>query len=77
MTTVTALSIDDVEPTAENVQSGKFPVWAYEHSYTKGEPTGLAKAFLDYLMTDDIQNTVCKRTMDIYPVTNNESRTRC
>lgn len=59
-TTVTALSIDNVKPTAENVQSGKFPIWAYEHSYTKGEPTGLAKAFLDYLMTDDIQNTVVK-----------------
>ena len=34
---VTPLAIDGVEPTAENVQSGKFPVWAYQHSYTKGE----------------------------------------
>jgi len=55
---VTALSIDGVAPTAENVQTGKFPVWAYEHSYTKGEPTELAKAFLDFLMTDDIQNNL-------------------
>ncbi len=57
---VTPLSIDGVKPTAENVQSGKFPVWAYQHSYTKGEPKGLAKAFLDYLMSDDIQNTLLK-----------------
>ncbi len=57
---VTPLSIDGVEPTDENVQSGKFPVWAYEHSYTKGEPTGAAKAFLDYLMSDDVQNTLLK-----------------
>ncbi|MEO2076320.1 MAG: phosphate ABC transporter substrate-binding protein [Bacillus sp. (in: firmicutes)] len=57
---VTPLAIDGVEPTAENVQSGKFPVWAYEHSYTKGEATDLAKAFLDYLMSDDIQNNLLK-----------------
>ncbi|MEH7118082.1 phosphate ABC transporter substrate-binding protein [Neobacillus vireti] len=57
---VTPLSIDGVKPTAENVQSGKFPVWAYEHSYTKGEPDGLAKAFLDYLMSEDVQNNLLK-----------------
>ncbi|MEN1969653.1 phosphate ABC transporter substrate-binding protein [Lentibacillus sp. N15] len=53
---VVALSVDGVEATDENVQSGKFPIWAYEHSYTKGEPTGLAKQFLEYLMSDEIQN---------------------
>ncbi|EKN66258.1 hypothetical protein BABA_16607 [Neobacillus bataviensis LMG 21833] len=57
---VTPLAIDGVEPTEENVQSGKFPVWAYQHSYTKGEATDLAKAFLDYLMSDDIQTTLLK-----------------
>ncbi|MEH7083431.1 phosphate-binding protein, partial [Neobacillus drentensis] len=30
----------------------------YQHSYTKGEATDLAKAFLDYMMSDDIQNTL-------------------
>ena len=57
---VTPLAIDGVEPTEENVQSGHFPIWAYQHSYTKGEATDLAKAFLDYLMSDDIQNTLLK-----------------
>ncbi|MFC1287387.1 phosphate ABC transporter substrate-binding protein [Bacillus sp. B19-2] len=56
--TVTPLSIDGVKPTAENVQKGKFPIWAYQHSYTKGEPEGLAKEFLDYLMKDDIQKSI-------------------
>ncbi|MDR6123097.1 phosphate transport system substrate-binding protein [Bacillus sp. SLBN-46] len=55
---VTPLAINGVEPTAENVQSGKFPVWAYQHSYTKGEATDLAKSFLDYMMSDDIQNNL-------------------
>jgi phosphate transport system substrate-binding protein len=57
---VTPLAIDGVEPTEENVQSGEFPVWAYQHSYTKGEADGLAKAFLDYLMSDEIQTTLLK-----------------
>ncbi len=51
--TVTPLAIDGVEATDENVKSGKFPVWAYQHAYTKGEPTGLAKAFLDYMAADE------------------------
>ncbi|MEH7120356.1 phosphate ABC transporter substrate-binding protein [Neobacillus vireti] len=57
---VTPLSIDGVEPTDENVQSGKFPIWAYEHSYTKGEPSGATKSFLDYLMSDNVQNNLLK-----------------
>ncbi|MEH7076649.1 phosphate ABC transporter substrate-binding protein [Neobacillus drentensis] len=55
---VTPLAIDGVEPTAENVQSGQFPVWAYQHSYTKGEPDELSKAFFDYLMSETVQNTL-------------------
>ncbi|PWU01115.1 MAG: phosphate-binding protein [Bacteroidetes bacterium] len=56
--TVTQMTIDGVKPTAENIQSGKFPVWAYEHMYTKGQPTELEKAFLDYMMSDEVQNTI-------------------
>lgn len=58
---VTPLAIDGVKATAENVQAGKFPIWAYQHSYTKGEATDLAKEFLDYLMTADIQNNLLKQ----------------
>ncbi|QIZ10688.1 phosphate ABC transporter substrate-binding protein [Priestia megaterium] len=57
---VTPLAIDGVEPTAENVQSGEFPVWAYQHSYTKGEPDELSKAFFDYMMSNDVQNNLLK-----------------
>jgi phosphate transport system substrate-binding protein len=57
---VTPLAINGVEPTAENVQSGEFPVWAYQHSYTKGEPDELSKAFFDYMMSDDVQNNLLK-----------------
>ncbi|WP_160721707.1 phosphate ABC transporter substrate-binding protein [Bacillus sp. USDA818B3_A] len=68
---VAPLSIDGVEPTAENVQSGEFPIWAYQHSYTNGEPEGLAKAFLDYMMSEDIQNNLLKQ-QGYLPVTKME-----
>jgi phosphate transport system substrate-binding protein len=54
--TVTPLKLDGVEPTTENVATNQYPVWAYEHMYTKGEPTGLTKAFLDYMLSDEVQN---------------------
>ncbi|MBO3284017.1 phosphate ABC transporter substrate-binding protein PstS family protein [Paenibacillus sp. SEL3] len=55
--TVTALKYDGVEANVENVEQGKYPVWAYEHMYTKGEPKEHVKAFLDYILSDEIQKT--------------------
>ncbi|MGE6422605.1 phosphate ABC transporter substrate-binding protein [Bacillus altitudinis] len=57
---ITPLSIDGVKPKESNVESGKYTIWAYEHSYTKGEPEGLAKQFLDYLMSDEVQKEIVK-----------------
>ena len=37
-TGVETVSIDGVEPTLENTYNGTYPVWTYEHMYTKGEP---------------------------------------
>ncbi|HEX3032350.1 MAG TPA: phosphate ABC transporter substrate-binding protein [Bacillota bacterium] len=53
-----AIKLDGVEPTKENITNGKYPVWAYEHMYTKGEPTGLTKTFIDYVLSPDVQNTI-------------------
>jgi phosphate transport system substrate-binding protein len=58
---VKALKIDGVEPTEENITSGKYPVWSYEHMYTKGEPTGLTKAFLDYMLSDAVQKDLVRK----------------
>ncbi|HEX3031355.1 MAG TPA: phosphate-binding protein, partial [Bacillota bacterium] len=35
-----------------------YPVWAYEHMYTKGEPTGVTKNFIDYILSADVQKTI-------------------
>ncbi|MBZ4645725.1 MAG: phosphate transport system substrate-binding protein [Petroclostridium sp.] len=55
---VKPLKLDGVEPTEENVITGKFPIWAYQHSYTKGKPEGLTKAFLDFMMSAEVQETI-------------------
>jgi phosphate transport system substrate-binding protein len=55
---VKAVGIDGVAPTKDNIVTGKYPVWAYMHCYTKGKPSEAADAFLNYLMTDDVQKTI-------------------
>lgn len=51
--TVSTIAIDGVEPTLENTYNGTYPVWGYEHMYTKGEASGAVKAYIDYVMSDE------------------------
>ena len=55
---VQTLSIDNIEPTDENVTTNKWKIWAYEHMYTKGQPTELVKDFLDYMLSTEVQGKV-------------------
>lgn len=55
---VKSLKYEGVEPTADNVKAGKYPIWSYEHMYTKGEATGAAKAFIEYMMSDEFKPTI-------------------
>jgi len=58
--TVTSLKYNGVEATVENVEKGDYPVWAYEHMYTKGDPQPHVKAFLDYILSDAVQQADVK-----------------
>ncbi|WP_110933457.1 phosphate ABC transporter substrate-binding protein [Paenibacillus bouchesdurhonensis] len=53
---IKVLKYDGVEATVDNVANGSYPIWAYQHMYTKGEPNEVVKAFLDYMASDDVQN---------------------
>lgn len=55
---VATLSINGVEPTDENVTTNKWTIWAYEHMYTKNQPKKLTKEFLEYMLSDDVQNKI-------------------
>ena len=54
---VKVLKFDGVEFSAQNIIDGKYPIYGYGHMYTKGEPTGAVKAFIDYIMSDAFQNS--------------------
>ncbi|HEY2494280.1 MAG TPA: phosphate ABC transporter substrate-binding protein [Paenibacillus sp.] len=54
---IKSVQYDGVEATVDNVTAGNYPVWAYEHMYTKGEPNEVVKAFLDYITSDEVQNS--------------------
>ena len=54
--TVATLKLDGVAPDDQNVMNNTWPIWSYEHVYTKGQPTGLTKEFLAYVLSDKIQN---------------------
>lgn len=48
-----AVSIDGVSPADSNIQSGKYPYWAYEHMLTNGQPTAAIAGFINYVKTDN------------------------
>lgn len=47
------LTIDNVEATPAHVKDNSYKYWNIEHMYTKGQPSQLAQAFIDYMGSDD------------------------
>jgi phosphate transport system substrate-binding protein len=58
-----------VEAGPESISSGAYPVWSYEHMYTKGEASGATKQFLDYMVSADFQEHVLPTVKGFIPVT--------
>lgn len=59
--TVKTINFNGVKYTADAVISGQYPVFAYEHMFTKGEATGAVKAFLDYVMSPEFQDSAIEK----------------
>lgn len=57
-TYVKALAVDGVMPSEETVASKEYPIARTLHFFTKGEPSGLAKEYLEYVLSDEIQQGV-------------------
>mgnify|MGYP004468832221 CR=1 FL=1 len=64
---IKTVKVDGIAPTPANVYSNRWQIWAYEHMYTLGKPTGLTKRFLQYVQSDQVQNTLVKQ-MGYIPV---------
>jgi phosphate transport system substrate-binding protein len=55
---VKALVLDGVPPTPATVANKAYPVSRVLHFLTKGEPQGLAKQFIDFVLSPPIQDQV-------------------
>jgi phosphate transport system substrate-binding protein len=55
---VNGLQLDGITASVENLQSGSYKLQAFGHMYTKGEPTGLTKAFIDFVLSDAVQKDI-------------------
>ena len=55
---VTGLTLDGVQATVANMANGSYKLSAVGHMYTKGNPTGLTAAFLDYMLSPAVQQTL-------------------
>ena len=63
---VHVVAIDNVLPTPENVEQGRYSFWSYEHMYTRGLSQGAVAAFLDFLLTPQEQQVAA--TLGYIPV---------
>jgi phosphate transport system substrate-binding protein len=50
------LQLDGVDATVANMTNGSYKLQAFGHMYSKGQPTGLTAAFLDYMLSPAVQN---------------------
>lgn len=55
---VKAVKYEGVEGSAETAVDGTYPLSRYLHMFTKGEATGLAEAYIDFVLSDDFQDNV-------------------
>ncbi|MGV8026941.1 MAG: phosphate ABC transporter substrate-binding protein PstS family protein [Anaerolineaceae bacterium] len=57
---VKGVAIDNVAPTVENVKNGTYSIFRPLNLLTKGEAQGLAKAFIDFILSDAGQEIVAE-----------------
>ena len=57
---ISAVAIDDVEPTVANVKNDSYPIARPLNMMTNGTPNELAQAFLDYILSEAGQEIVAE-----------------
>ena len=59
---VKALKVGGVEPKDKNVETNDWTIWAYEHMYTAAKPDAATADFIKYMLSDDVQGSLVKKT---------------
>lgn len=57
---VKVVAIDGVVPTAQTVVSGEYPLQRLLHFFTVGPPQGLARDYIDFVLSDAVQQTIVR-----------------
>ena len=52
------LQLDGIDATVSNMSSETYKLAADGHMYTNGQPSGLTAAFLDYMLSAEVQGTL-------------------
>lgn len=65
---VKALAYNGVKFSIDGVVSGQYPVYTFGRMYTKGEPAGAVKAFIDYVLSKEFQESYAEKN-GFVPVT--------
>lgn len=65
---VKTLKYNGIAYSVQNVIDGKYPVYTFGRMYTKGEPTGAVKAFIDYATSKEFQEAYAEKN-GFVPVT--------
>ncbi|TLM97755.1 MAG: phosphate ABC transporter substrate-binding protein, partial [Actinobacteria bacterium] len=55
---VKALEVDGVAPSEKTVASKAYPIGRTLHFFTKGEPVGLTKEYIDFVLSPAVQDGV-------------------
>ena len=58
--TVKALTIDGITPDEQTVANATYPISRVLHFFTKGQPTGLTKAYVDFVLSATVQDSVVR-----------------
>lgn len=55
---IKTMKLNGFEPSPKHVATNDWPIWSYEHMYTKGEPKALTKEFLDFMTSEEVQSNI-------------------
>lgn len=58
---VKGLGYNGVKYSVDNVVNGTYPVYTFGRMFTKGEPTGAVKAFIDYATSKEFQDAFAEK----------------
>ncbi|HEY5533157.1 MAG TPA: phosphate ABC transporter substrate-binding protein [Candidatus Anoxymicrobiaceae bacterium] len=59
--TVRPVNLDSAPPDIENASSGRYPLARYLHMFTRGQPVGAVKSYIDFVLSQKFQVEVVRR----------------